>query len=482
MNRIKTWLLILLASWTAGAAAEDAWSKEQQAAFGQSVTDFARSAGLLGYLYGMPLFEFSVAELRQTRGIAKDNSAPHGQFGYFNGGHLSDHTTTWFAVPNPDVLYASAWLYLKGQPYVIHVPPMDDIWYSVQFENYFSVDEAYLSTRTIGQKGGDFLITDQEWQPPLPPGLAGHVRISTPRVWILTRIAATRDNEKERHLRYERRFQLLPLADYLKSPATAWDRPSPTQANLPTLPEADYAMRETLDFFRIVNHHLRQTDIPAADQGLMAMFDAAGFGPRVVFDPAKLTPQVRAGLEQAVKEGYRYVDTMRAAPMSNDGSGWSVAPRGLGTFGQNYIMRALSVYGGLGANIPEEAIYPNAYSDSQGRLLTGDHDYTITFPAGQTPPGIAFWSITLMDVKTRFMVDNPIHRNHVGSTTKGLQTNADGSLTIYLSAKEPKDPVHRANWLPSLPGIGIQLVMRIYQPTEAALAGAYKPPAVLRVE
>ncbi|MBK6401995.1 MAG: DUF1214 domain-containing protein [Rhodocyclaceae bacterium] len=87
-----------------------------------------------------------------------------------------------------------------------------------------------------------------------------------------------------------------------------------------------------------------------------------------------------------------------------------------------------------------------------------------------------------MDVKTRFMVDNPIHRHHIGSTTQGLKANDDGSLTIYVSAKEPKDPVHRANWLPSLPGIGIQLVMRIYQPTEAALAGAYKPPAVLRVE
>ena len=70
----------------------------------------------------------------------------------------------------------------------------------------------------------------------------------------------------------------------------------------------------------------------------------------------------------------------------------------------------------------------------------------------------------------------------MGSTTQGLQANADGSLTIYISSREPKDSVRRANWLPSLPGIGIQLVMRIYQPTEAALAGAYKPPAVLRVE
>ena len=153
----------------------------------------------------------------------------------------------------------------------------------------------------------------------------------------------------------------------------------------------------------------------------------------------------------------------------------------LGTFGENYILRALSVYGGLGANIPAEALYPNAFSDAEGRLLTGDHDYTITFANGGTPPGLAFWSITLMDAKTRFMVDNPIHRHHVGSTTRGLTYNPDGSLTIYISAREPANPVHRANWLPSVPGISLQLVMRLYQPSQEALDGKYVVPPVVRV-
>lgn len=482
MIRIFTSALLALLLLTGPArAADPGWSAEQQQHFGRAATDLSRSVGMLGYLYGMPFFELAVAEMRQVKGIAKDNSAPHGMFGYFNGGRLSDHTTTWFGVPNPDVLYASAWLYLKDSPHVLYIPPMDGIWYSVQFQNYLTVDEAYLGSRTIGQKGGHYLVTYGDWTQPLPPGIQGHVRLSTPTTWILTRIEATRDNERERHERYERQFRLIDLATYLKDPARARQLPQTPQKGVPPIVEASYDTRETIDFFKVVNHHLRQNDAAKEDKGLMALFDAAGFGPSVVFDAQKLPRPMVAGLEQSIKDGFNFLHTMRARPMSGHSGGWSTAPRHLGTFGQDYVLRALAAFGGLGANIPEEAVYPNAYSDSEGRLLNGDHDYTITFPKGQTPPAQAFWSVTLMDSTTHFMVDNAIHRHHIGSNTQGLANNADGSLTIVVSATAPQDPVLRANWLPSLKGMGIHLIMRIYQPQPIAVEGKYVPPPVVRV-
>ena len=49
MVHIRNWFIVFMALWSASAtiatAADSAWSKEQQQAFGQSVTDFARSAG-----------------------------------------------------------------------------------------------------------------------------------------------------------------------------------------------------------------------------------------------------------------------------------------------------------------------------------------------------------------------------------------------------------------------------------------------------
>ena len=385
-------------------------------------------------------------------------------------------------MPNPDVLYSSAWVYLKDHPYVIYIPPMDGIWYSVQFENYYSADDAYLSTRTIGDRGGYYLVTYKDWDQPLPPGIQGHVRVETPTTWILIRIEATRDNERERHVEYERKFRLIALERYLEDPAGAKDLPQTPQKGVPPVAEASYGIRETLDYFKVVNHYLREIEAPPGDAGLLALFDAAGFGPNVVFDPQKLPQQVRDGLEQAIRDGFHYLDTMRARPMSAGTGGWGVAPKHIGTFGNDYALRALCVFGGLGANIPEEAVYPNAYSDSQGRLLNGNFDYTITFPKGQLPPAQAFWSITLMDSTTHFMVDNAIHRHHVGSNTKGLRYNRDGSLTILVSSRRPSDPVLRANWLPSLPGMGIHLIMRIYQPTKDAVDGKYSPPPVVRVE
>ena len=477
---LRRFLLTLLLSWPVLAMTAPNWSEEQQQFFGRSLSDFSRAAGMLGYLYGMPVFELAVLEYTQTKGLAKDNNAPHAVFSYFNGGHVSSHETTWITVANPNVLMASAWVYLKGHPYIIYVPPLDDIWYSVQFENAFGVNDAYLSSRTIGQNGGYYLVTDRPWPEPLPPGVLGQVQVTTPTAWIVTRIAATKANERERHLKYERRFKLIPLSVYLHDPSRALDYiPTPPTDTPPPI-AADTAMRDTVDFFRILNHHLRQFDLPAEEQGLMAMFDAAGFGPHVRFDPEKLPPQILAGLAQAARDGFRYVDTMRAAPMKSDAGGWSWPPMNMGSFGRDYLLRAIAVYGGAGGNIPAESMYPNAFSDAEGRLLTGDYDYTITFPKGDMPPALAFWSITLMDANTRLMIDNPIHRNFIGSTTEGLRYNADGSLTIVISAKEPADPILRSNWLPSARGIRLQLVMRIYRPTADALAGKYSAPPILR--
>jgi hypothetical protein len=58
----------------------------------------------------------------------------------------------------------------------------------------------------------------------------------------------------------------------------------------------------------------------------------------------------------------------------------------------------------------------------------------------------------------------------------GLKKNADGALTIYMQKDSPGTD-KESNWLPAPDG-PIYVVMRIYWPKEAALNGAWKPPAV----
>ena len=52
---------------------------------------------------------------------------------------------------------------------------------------------------------------------------------------------------------------------------------------------------------------------------------------------------------------------------------------------------------GLGANQPEDAIYPLLEADADGAPLGGSSEYLCHFAAGELPPADAFWSITMYD-------------------------------------------------------------------------------------
>ena len=126
---------------------------------------------------------------------------------------------------------------------------------------------------------------------------------------------------------------------------------------------------------------------------------------------------------------------------------------------------------GLGANSPEEAVYPSTFTDSQGQNLTGTNNYMIHFDKGQTPPVNAFWSITLYNNKS-YLAENPINRYSISSHIEGLKYSPDGSLDIYIQHASPGTE-KESNWLPSPSGT-FNLVLREYIPQEPILKGEYK--------
>ena len=106
-------------------------------------------------------------------------------------------------------------------------------------------------------------------------------------------------------------------------------------------------------------------------------------------------------------------------------------------------------------------------------LLDGDvldsskHSYTLTFPKGELPPVNSFWSVTMYDGKTQFLIENPINRYLINSPMlPNMKKNADGSLTLYIQKGSPGAD-KEANWLPA-PNDTIYLVMRLYWPKEEA--------------
>ena len=471
---------LALAAHTAGAQEREPAGQGAAAGNGQSIlaaslAELQYACAVLGYVYAAPVFESAAAEYRQVAGPASQLSGARGTFAH--SGQLADHETSWLDAPSPDVLYSSAWLQLKNRPYVIYVPPMDDVWYSLRFADYFMNDAGYLSSRSVGSSGGSYLIVYRDWSGPLPWGVRDVIKVPTPGARILMRIAATRQNAADVITRYQRRFRLIPLDEYLKSPRRAKDFQPRAQAGLPPPVRALDEMRGQLEYFQVVNHLLHGMELPQQDEGLIRLLDIAGLGPAQPLDLAKMPAPSLQALIRAAAAGARIMRDMRYQPRSSE---QSLAPPGSGAYG-NYLLRAIAAYGGAGADMPAETLQRNAYYDSTGRLLDGRYDYRVTFHRGGYPPAGAFWSLTAYSAQTRLLMENSQQRYGIGSTTENLQYGEDGSLRLLLSSREPREPKLRANWLP-LGAKPFFIMERIYMPLPSALKGSYLLPPLERVE
>jgi len=148
----------------------------------------------------------------------------------------------------------------------------------------------------------------------------------------------------------------------------------------------------------------------------------------------------------------------------------------MGVYGNYYLKRALISQYGLGANLPEDAIYPANLADETGQALTGARNYTIHFDKDSAPPVHAFWSITLYD-QQGYQVANSLNRFAV-SSWMDFKRNPDGSLDLYFQHADP-GPSKEANWLPAPEG-PFNLTMRLYAPKSDALTGKWNPPPVMK--
>ena len=154
-------------------------------------------------------------------------------------------------------------------------------------------------------------------------------------------------------------------------------------------------------------------------------------------------------------------------------NGWSMNTDTMGVYGNYYLKRAIVAQLGLGANLPEDAIYPLNLADDAGKPLDGANKYTIHFDKGATPPVDAFWSITLYD-PDGFQVANASTASRSAAGCRS-STTPDGSLDLYFQNESPgKDK--EANWLPAPKG-PFNLTMRLYAPKSEALTGKWNPPS-----
>jgi hypothetical protein len=212
------------------------------------------------------------------------------------------------------------------------------------------------------------------------------------------------------------------------------------------------------------------------DQPIIAQMESIGIEPGKSFDFSQLGPAVQKGVAAAPAAAQQLMK-WKVPSIATIVNNWSMNTDTMGVYGNYYLKRAIVAQIGLGANVPEDAIYPLNFADEAGNPLDGANRYSIHFAKGATPPVKAFWSITLYD-SDGFQVANVLNRFAVSSWMP-FKYNADGSLDLYFQSDSP-GAERESNWLPA-PKAAFNLTMRLYSPASDALTGKWAPPPVVKV-
>jgi hypothetical protein len=186
---------------------------------------------------------------------------------------------------------------------------------------------------------------------------------------------------------------------------------------------------------------------------------------------------VRTAIEQGAADAARIMKE-KAPTLARVVNGWQMNTDTMGVYGDYYLKRAIIAQILLGANQPEDAIYPFNVADADGKPVVGGEKYVMHFAKDQLPPVYAFWSLTMYDAEG-FQVANPLNRFSLGDRS-ALKYNADGSLDLYIEPGDP-GPDKEPNWLPAPASGALGLTMRLYAPKLPVLEGAWAPPPVRKV-
>jgi hypothetical protein len=425
------------------------------------------------YVYGYPLVTMEYTRRVMTNtAVVKGTHAPMGQFVRMR--EYPDAAFRDVTAPNADTLYSTAWLDLAKEPYVLTLPDVGDRYFLMPMLDAWTNVFQVPGTRTTGNRAQTYAITGPGWTGTLPAGLK-ELKSPTNMVWILGRTycTGTPEDYKACHAVMDR-YDLRPLSAVGRAYTPPAGRVDPgVDVKTPVREQVNGLTGAA--YFGLLAAAMRDNPPAPADAPMVAKLARLGVVPGKAFDPARLDPVVARAVEQAPKAGVgRITGHFKAAGTAENG--WTFTTKA-GVYGTDYLQRAFVTAIGLGANRPQDAVYPTSEADADGRKYSGANRYVLHFDRGQTPPAQAFWSVTMYDANY-FFVANPLNRYTV-SPRNDLKYNPDGSLDVYIQRESPGAD-KESNWLPAPPGEFV-LMMRLYYPRAtppSILDGTWKAPPV----
>lgn len=457
----------MLASTTMGHSA-----LAEQGAFlgiGEGLEDFWLATD--AYIFGYPL-----VTMEMTRRVFTNVAEPVGTRAPM--GHIiklrnyPDASFRDVTAPNADTLYTTSFLDVGKEPWVLSVPDMKGRYFLLPMLDGWTTVFQVPGKRTTGTGPQTYAITGPGWNGTLPEGVKEY-KSSTNIVWLLGRIYCTGTPEDYAAVhKLQDEFKLVPLSAYGKAYT-----PQPGKVD-PSIdmksPVRDQVNRmDAVSYFKLLCELMKSNPPSAADAPQLARFARIGIVPGQDFDESKFNVDLAKRVPEVAFD--RIMLQFKINKAVKDENGWAFTTR-TGIYGTDYLMRALVTAIGLGANRPQDAVYPTSQRDAVGRKYSGKNKYVMRFPKGHLPPADGFWSLTMYDDKY-FFVNNPLNRYSI-SARQSLQSNPDGSTDLYIQHESPgKDK--ESNWLPA-PADGFILMLRMYWPSEtdpSIINGTWTIPA-----
>ena len=380
-----------------------------------------------------------------------------------------DEKERFVTCPNQDTVYGAGFQRLDEKPVVIQVPDFGNRFYVYQIADARTNSFGQIG-KQYGTKAGFYLLVGPSWKGTVPNGISGVIQSPTDLAVIFPRVFQDDTPEDKAAI------QPL-LSQIVVYPLTEFDGKMKTKdwKNTPSFPAPPSTGGETKwvvpeKFFDELPIVLKQTPPMPGEEAMYATFQA-------VLDAAAKDPKLKEVLIQTAVASEKDVIGPLFQFHNNGrpvGNGWTSPPNGA-NWGYDYLSRTATARSNMYDNAPNETRYIYTDFDSTGQRLSGAHVYTVTFPAGQTPPVDGFWSLTLYNKEHLFSA-NPLSRYSLGTKNKSMKTNPDGSLTLYVHNTSP-GPDKEANWLPS-PKDDFSLYIRAYWPKAEITEGKWTPPKV----
>jgi hypothetical protein len=432
----------------------------------------AHALGVSAYLYFYPLITMDVTRKQLTN--VERVEGIHGPMNTFVS--LTEYPSADMKVvvrPNFDTLYTSAFLDLTAEPMIVSAPDTGGRYYLLPMLDMWTDVFASPGSRTTGTQAANFLVTPPGWNGTVTPGMA-RIAAPTPYVWIIGRTKTDGPRDYDEVHKIQAGYRIIPLSEWGGAAKPVLGKVDPS-VDMKTPPKIQVDTMPADKFFAYAAELLKVNSPHITDQPIIAQLKRIGIEPGQSFDLTKAEPTVRKALESAPADA-RQLMAWKLPTIARVANGWSMNTDTMGVYGNYYLKRAIVAQTGLGANLPEDAIYPINLADDSGKPLDGANRYTLHFEKTDLPPVDAFWSVTLYDDEG-FLVPNPLNRFAVSSWMP-FKYNGDGSLDLYFQNENPGAD-KEANWLPAPKG-SFNVLMRLYAPRSEALTGKWNPPPVRR--